>query len=272
MEKCPDLLPDYFSFVKGLVDSSDLSLNISREMLQHDRQLRAIAKVIEKKIKRELEKMMETDRETYEKIFEAFGVQLKYGVYSDYGIHKDVLKDLLLFRSSREKKYVSLKEYVAAMPEGQKEIYYAAGESVEKIEMLPQVSAVKARGYEVLYLTDDVDEFALKVLGTYEEKEFKNVTAEALDLSTDEEKEKAKSENEAGEALLTAMKDAIGKVSAVRFTGALVKHPVCLSSEGELSVEMEKVLTLSQGQINPVFMLIAAQLLQLHLICLNIVT
>ena len=165
MERCADLLPDYFGFVKGLVDSSDLSLNISREMLQHDRQLKIIAKAIEKKIKSELAKMMESDRETYEKFFDAFGIQLKYGLYSDYGMHKDVLQDLLLFKSSKEKKYVSLKEYTDAMAEDQKSIYYASGESIEKIEMLPQLESVKARGIEVLYLTDDVDEFALKMLG-----------------------------------------------------------------------------------------------------------
>ncbi len=242
MEKCKDLLPDYFSFVKGLVDSADLTLNISRETLQHDRQLRIIAKVIEKKIKRELEKMLESDRENYEKFFEAFGVQLKYGVYSDFGMHKDTLKDLLIFRSSREGKYVSFKEYIAAMPEGQSEIYYASGDSIEKIEMLPQVSAVKSRGYEVLYLTDDVDEFALKVLANYDEKPFKNVTAEALDISTEEEKTAEKDENDKGEEMLSAMKDAIGKVSAVKFTASLGEHAVCLSSEGELSVEMAKVL------------------------------
>ena len=247
MEKCQDLLPDYFSFVKGLVDSSDLSLNISREMLQHDRQLRVMAKVIEKKIKSELEKMLESDRDAYEKFFDAFGIQLKFGIYSDYGIHKDVLKDLVLFRSSREGKYVSLKEYVAAMGEEQKAIYYASGESIEKIEMLPQVSAVKSRGYEVLYLTDDVDEFALKVLGTYAEKEFKNVTAEALDISTDEEKAAAKSENESMEDMLAFMKEAIGKVTAVRFTSELGDHAVCLSSEGDLSVEMAKVLRKMPG-------------------------
>ena len=190
MEKCADLLPDYFGFVRGLVDSSDLSLNISRELLQHDRQLKVMAKAIEKKIKSELEKMMQSDRAAYDKFFEAFGLQLKYGMYSDYGMHKDTLKDLVEFRSSgEEKKYVSLKEYVEGMKAEQKAIYYAAGESVEKIEMLPQVASVKAKGYEILYLTDDVDEFALKVLGTYDEKEFKNVTAEALDLLTDEEKE-----------------------------------------------------------------------------------
>ena len=247
MEKCADLLPDYFGFVKGLVDSSDLSLNISREMLQHDRQLKIMARAIEKKIKSELVKMMESDREKYEKFFDAFGLQLKYGVYSDYGMHKDVLEDLLLFRSSNEHKYVSLKEYTDAMREDQKAIYYASGESIDKIEMLPQVEAIKSRGYEVLYLTDDVDEFALKVLGKYADKEFKNVTAEAQDFSTDEEKEALKSENEQSEKMLDAMRDAIGKVSAVRFTGNLVKHPVCLSSEGELSVEMEKVLKKMPG-------------------------
>ena len=247
MEKCADLLPDYFSFVRGVVDSSDLSLNISREMLQHDRQLKVMAKAIEKKIKAELTKMMESEREKYEKLFDAFGIQLKYGLYSDYGMHKDVLQDLLLFKSSRDGKYVSLKEYTDAMNEEQKAIYYAAGESVGKIEMLPQVETVKSKGYEVLYLTDDIDEFALKMLGKYAEKEFKNVTAEALDIATEEEKEKANSENETGTEMLDAMKDAIGKVASVRFTTSLTKHPVCLSTEGELSVEMEKVLKKMPG-------------------------
>ena len=247
MERCSDLLPDYFGFVRGLVDSSDLSLNISREMLQHDRQLKVMARAIEKKIKSELKKMMETEREKYEKIFDEFGLQLKYGVYSDYGMHRDVLEDLLLFRSSNERKYVSLKEYTDAMREEQSAIYYASGESIDKIEMLPQVAAIKSRGYEVLYLTDDVDEFALKVLGKYADKEFKNVTADAVDLSTEEEKAAQKSENESNEALLAEMRDAIGKVSAVRFTSSLVGHPVCLSSEGELSVEMEKVLKKMPG-------------------------
>ena len=247
MERCADLLPDYFSFVRGVVDSADLSLNISREILQHDRQLKVMAKAIEKKIKSELSKMMTEDRGKYEKFFDSFGIQLKYGIYSDYGMHKDVLEDLLLFKSSNDKKYVSLKEYADAMKEEQTAIYYAAGESIEKIEMLPQLEAVKAKGYEVLYLTDDVDEFALKMLGKYADKEFKNVTAEAADLSTDEEKEKAKTENNSSEEMLNAMKEAIGKVSAVRFTTALAKHPVCLTSEGELSVEMEKVLKKMPG-------------------------
>ncbi len=247
MERCADLLPDYFSFVRGLIDSSDLSLNISREMLQHDRQLKIMARAIEKKIKSELERMMESDRATYERFFEAFGIQLKYGLYSDFGAHKDVLKDLLLFRSSGEKKHVSLKEYVAAMKDEQKAIYYASGESVEKIEMLPQVATVKSRGYEVLYLTDDVDEFALRILEEYEGKSFSNVTAESLDIATDEEKAKEKDENEAAEEMLTTMKEAIGRVSAVRFTTSLSEHPVCLSSEGDLSVEMAKVLKRMPG-------------------------
>ena len=247
MERCADLLPDYFSFVKGLVDSSDLSLNISREMLQHDRQLKVMAKAIEKKIKSELEKMQSADRAKYEKFFDAFGVQLKFGLYTDFGMHKDVLQDLVMFKSSKEKKYVTLKEYVSSMSEDQKYIYYAAGESVERIEMLPQVDAVKEKGYEVLYLTDDVDEFALKVLARYDDKEFKSVTAEALDISTDEEKEQIKKANESAEAMLNFMKESVGKVSSVRFTNTLKKHPVCLSSEGELSVEMEKVLKRMPG-------------------------
>ena len=246
MERCADLLPDYFGFVRGLVDSADLSLNISREMLQHDRQLKVIAKALEKKIKSELEKMMESDRERYESFFDAFGVQLKYGLYQDYGMHKDLLKDLLLFKSS-EGNYVSLKEYSASMKNEQKAIYYAAGENAEKIALLPQVEAVKAKGYEVLYLTDDVDEFALKMLSKYDDKEFKNVTAEALDIATEEEKRTIKEENDSAEEMLSLMKESIGKVSAVRFTSTLVKYPVCLTSEGELSVEMEKILKRMPG-------------------------
>ena len=247
MEKCADLLPDYFGFVRGLVDSSDLSLNISRELLQHDRQLKVIAKAIEKKIKGELEKMLSSDREKYEKFFEEFGVQLKYGIYSDYGMHKDTLKDLILFRSSNDRKYVSLKEYTSSMKDEQKEIYYAAGETIDKIEILPQIEAVRNKGYEVLYLTDDVDEFALRVLGSYDGKPFKNVASEALDLTSDEEKAAEKEKNESAEAMLTEMKEAIGKVSAVKFTTSLGNYPVCLSSEGELSVEMEKILKRMPG-------------------------
>ena len=247
MEKCSDLLPDHFGFVKGLVDSADLSLNISREMLQHDRQLKLIAKAIEKKIKSELEKMLNTERSKYEKLFDAFGLQLKFGVYSDFGMHKDTLKDLLLFRSSNEKKYVTLKEYVEGMKGEQDAIYYATGESLEKIELLPQVDSVKSRGYEVLYLTDEVDEFALKVLDKYEDKVFKNVTAEALELGTDEEKEKAKKANEDNAELLTFIKEAVGKIGEARFTSSLKKHPACLSSEGDLTLGMEKVLNKMPG-------------------------
>lgn len=247
MERCADLLPEYFGFVRGVVDSADLSLNISREMLQHDRQLGVMAKAIEKKIKQELSKLMNSEREKYERFFDAFGIQLKYGIYSDYGMHKDTLVDLILFRSSKENKYVSLKEYTDAMTETQKYIYYATGESAAKIEMLPQLEAMKARGYEVLYLTDDVDEFTLKVIGKYSDKEFKNITSEAEDLATDDAKESVKRENEGSKEMLELMKEAIGKVSEVRFTASLVKHPVCLSSKGELSVGMEKVLSKMPG-------------------------
>ena len=247
MEKCPDLLPDHFGFVKGLVDSSDLSLNISREMLQHDRQLKIMAKAIEKKIKSELEKMLNTERSKYEKLFDAFGLQLKFGVYSDFGIHKDTLKDLLLFRSTRERKYVTLKEYVEAMKNEQSAIYYATGDSLDKIDLLPQVDAVKERGYEVLYLTDEVDEFALKVLGKYEDKEFKNVTAEALELGNEEEIAKAKRANEDNAEMLEFIKNAVEKIGEVRFTSSLKKHPACLSSEGELTLGMEKVLSKMPG-------------------------
>jgi len=247
MEKCADLLPDYFGFVRGIVDSSDLSLNISREMLQHDRQLKIMAKAIEKKIKSELLKMLESEREKYEKFFDAFGLQLKYGVYSDYGMHKDMLVDLLLFKSSREHKYVTLKEYVDGMSGEQNVIYYATGESIERIEMLPRVEALKSRGFEILYLTDDVDEFTLKTLDKYSDKEFKNVTDVEQDLSTDEEKATIKAKNEEAKEMLEIMKEAIGEVSSVRFTGELLHHPACLCSEGELSLGMEKVLRKMPG-------------------------
>ena len=248
MEKCKDLLPDHFSFVRGLVDSSDLSLNISREMLQQDRQLRIIAKALEKKIASELKKMLENEREKYEQFFKAFGNQLKWGIYSSYGSNKDMLQDLLLFKSSNEGKYVSLKEYVERMKEGQDKIYFAAGDSVEKIALLPQVEAVIGHGYEVLYLTEDIDEFTLQMLRTYSEKEFLNVCKENLDLSTDEEKEKIKTENEAAEEIFKFMKESIGDgVTKVRFTNTLQNHPVSLSSEGNVSMGMEKVLNKMPG-------------------------
>jgi len=248
MEKCADLLPDHFSFVRGLVDSSDLSLNISRELLQHDRQLKVIAKALEKKIKGELEKLLRTDREKYEKFFSAFGAQLKYGLYTDWGAHKDVLQDLILFHGAKLGKSLTLKEYTEAMPEGQKDIYYACGETVDKIMMLPQVEAVLAKGYEVLCFTEDVDEFAARMLEKYAEKEFKNVTADALDLGTEEEKTALEEKNKNADALLSYMKESLGNaVSSVRFTAALKNHAVCLSSEGELSIEMEKVLRKMPG-------------------------
>lgn len=251
MDKCKDLLPDYFSFVRGLVDSSDLSLNISREMLQHDRQLKSIGKAIEKKISSELSKMLENDRENYEKFYKAFGTQLKWGIYSDYGMHKDVLQDLLMFKSSNENKLVTLKEYVSGMKEDQKKIYYAAGDSVEKISLLPQVESVIAHGYEVLYLTEDVDEFALQVLHIYEDKEFLNVCRDELDLSTDEEKESLKADNEKAADMLSFIKESLGgAVTAVRLSNILQKHAVSISSEGMLSVEMEKTLNKSAGNEN----------------------
>lgn len=248
MEKCADLLPDYFSFVKGLVDSEDLSLNISREMLQHDGQLKLIAKTIEKKIKSELEKMLANDRETYEKFYKNFGIQLKFGVYNGYGVHKDTLKDLLLFTSSNEKKFTTLKEYKERMPEDQKAIYYACGDTADKIEMLPQCDAVKAKGFEILYLTDYVDEFALKMLGEYDGSSFMNICDEQLDIDSDEEKKELETENADAEEMFKAMKDAIGDaVSSVRFTGKLNNHPVCLTTEGGISLEMEKTLNSMPG-------------------------
>lgn len=247
MERCGDLLPDYFGFVRGIVDSSDLSLNISREMLQHDRQLNAMAKAIEKKIKSELLKMLESEREKYEEFFSSFGLQLKYGVYADYGMHKDTLVDLLLFKSSRDHKYVTLKEYVDAMSSEQSVIYYASGDSIDKIEMLPKVEALKSRGYEILYLTDDVDEFALKMLGKYSDKEFKNATDEAQDFSSDEEKEALKTANDEAKEVLEFMNGILTDVNTVRFSNTLLHHPACLSSEGELSLGMEKVLKRMPG-------------------------
>ena len=242
MEKCKDLLPDYFSFVKGLVDSPDLSLNISREILQQDRQLKTIAKNIEKKIKSELENMLNKERDQYEKFFKTFGIQLKFGVYNDFGVNKDKLKDLLMFYSSTEKKLVTLKEYVMRMKEGQDKIYYACGETVDKIDMLPQVEGVKDKGYEILYLTDEIDEFVLQVLVNYEEKEFANVSANNLDLDSKEDKEKLEKLNEECKDMFSAMQEAIPEVSKVCFTNRLKDHPVCLTTEGAISVEMQKVI------------------------------
>lgn len=243
MDSCKDLLPDHFSFVKGLVDSEDLSLNISREMLQHDRQLKVIASRLEKKIKSELLSMLKNDREKYEEFFKNFGLQLKYGVYNGFGANKELLQDLLLFYSSSEQKLVTLEEYVSRMKEDQKYIYYAGGESREQIERLPQTELVKDKGYEILYLTDDVDEFALQMMHDYSEKEFKSVSSSDLDLDTEEEKKEFEKQTEENKDLLTFMKDALdGKVKAVVLSKRLKSHPVCLSNEGMLSIEMEKVL------------------------------
>ncbi|HAJ96989.1 MAG TPA: molecular chaperone HtpG [Ruminococcus sp.] len=243
MEKCADLLPDYYSFVRGLVDSEDLSLNISREMLQHDRQLKLIARSIEKTIRSELVHMIKHDRDKYEQFFEAFGTQLKYGVYSDYGMHKEDLQDLLLFRSSRGDKPITLQEYVDAMPEDQKEIYYASGSTVEAISALPQTEAVLAKGYEILYFTAPVDEFAVKQMIAYKEKVFKSVTANDLDLNTEEEKKALDEKQEENKSLLEKMASALeGKVERVVLSSRLKKHPACLTSEGDLTLEMEKIL------------------------------
>ncbi len=243
MEKCSSLLPDYFSFVKGLVDTPDVSLNISREMLQQDRQVNIIAKSIETKIKKELESMLEEAREDYEKFFKTFGIQLKFGIYNGYGAHKDTLKDLVMFYSSTEKKLVTFKEYVSRMKEGQDKIYYACGESVDKIDLLPQVELVKDKEYEILYLTEYVDEFALQVLMEYDKKPFANISSEKLDLETVEEKEELKKNNEENKEMFELMKEAVkDEVKDIRFTRRLKNHPVCLTSEGQVSIEMEKVI------------------------------
>ncbi len=243
MEKCKELLPDYFSFVKGLVDSPDLSLNISRELLQHDRQLKTLAKNIEKKINSELSKMLKSNRDEYVKFFENFGSQLKFGAYDNYGMNKDSLKDLLMFYSSVDKKLITLKEYVDRMKSEQKDIYYACGESLDKIDMLPQVEKVKDKGYEILYLVENIDEFVIKALGEYEDKKFTNVSANNLDLDSEEEKEALKKENDENKEMLNIMKEALkDEVQSVRFTHRLKEHPVCLVSEGNISIEMEKVI------------------------------
>ncbi len=243
MDKCSDLLPDHFSFVKGLVDSEDLSLNISREMLQHDRQLKLIAKSLERTIKNELTKLLKNNREKYEEFYKAFGLQLKFGVYNNYGSNKDAVKDLLMFHSSSENKLVTLEEYVSRMPESQKYIYYACGESISRIDHLPQTELVKDKGFEILYFTDNVDEFAIRMLMSYNDKEFKSVSAGDLDIETPEEKEELKEKEEESKDLFGFMQEKLdGKVKTVRLSRRLKTHPVCLTSDGALSVEMEKVL------------------------------
>lgn len=243
MEKCADLLPDWFSFVKGVVDSEDLSLNISRELLQQDRQLKIIAKNLEKSIKNELAKLLKNDREKYEKFYSIFGLQFKFGIYQSYGAANETLKDLLMFPSSFDGKNVTLKEYVSRMKEDQKEIYYACGETKERIEMLPQLEKIKDKGYEVLYFTQDVDEFAIKVMINYDGKPFKSISDADLDIDTEEEKEEAKKLDEENKDMFTFMQEAIAdKVKTVRLSKKLKTHPVCLSSDGSITIEMEKVL------------------------------
>jgi len=243
MDKCADLVPDYFGFVKGLVDSEDLSLNISRELLQHDRQLKIIATNIEKKIKNELTKLMKDDREGYEEFFKAFGLGLKFGIYHTFGANRDVLEDLLLFTSSNDKKLVSLNEYVDRCSEAQQSIYYACGETADKIDMLPQTELAKEKGLEILYMTEPVDEFVTQILGEYKGKKFVNISGEDFDLSTEDEKAALNTLNEENKDMFAAMKETLGeKVAAVRFTHKLRKHPVCLVSEGDISIEMQKIL------------------------------
>ncbi len=241
MDRCAELLPDYFSFVKGVVDSEDLSLNISREVLQESHNLKLIAKNIESKIRKELEDMLKSDRENYISFFKTFGVQLKYGVYNNFGADKDKLKDLVMFYSAKEEKLVTLKEYVDNMKDEQEKIYYAAGSSIKKIDAMPNVEQVKDHDFDILYLTDYVDEFAITAIQEYEGKKFANVENEDLGLESDEEKEELKKVNEDNVDLLKHMKELIGDVSEVKFSNKLKKHPVCLTTKGDVSIEMQKV-------------------------------
>lgn len=243
MHKCPELLPDYFSFVKGVVDSEDLSLNISREMLQHDRQLNIIAKNIKSRIKKELQEVLDKKRDKYEEFFKSFGRQLKFGVYSDFGQNKEILEDLLLFYSSHEKKLVTLDEYLSRMPEEQEYIYYATGESVSRIDKLPQAEYVKDKGYEILYLTEDVDEFVLKMMRAYRDKEFKSVSSKDLGLEKEEDKADEEAVKEHQEMFAKMQEILSDKVKTVRTSERLKEHPVCLANDGEISIEMEKILS-----------------------------
>ena len=243
MDKCSELLPEYFNFVKGIVESPDLSLNISREILQQDRKLQIIAKSIENKIKKELLDMLENDRENYVKFFNTFGTQLKYGIYNDYGMNKDKIQDLLMFYSSSQKKLITLKEYIESMKEGQEKIYYACGETIAKIDMLPIVERFKDKGFDILYLTEYVDEFAIKTLMQYENKTFANISSDNADIEDKEEKEQTEKLNKDNKDMLDEIKKALGeKVEGVRFTNKLKNHPVCLTTEGDISIEMEKVI------------------------------
>ena len=249
MDKCADLLPDYFSFVKGVVDSVDLPLNISRELLQKTNSLRVIAKSIESKIKKELEDMLKNDREKYDEFFKSFGTQLKYGIYNNYGMDKDKLKDLVMFYSSKQKKLITLSEYVKDMVDGQNDIYFVSGESINKIDKLPQVEQVKEKNYDILYLTEYVDEFAITALQEYDKKKFVNVSSDKLDLESDEEKDKTKKINEENSNLLNDMKKLLKDVSDVKFTNKLKNHPVCLSTKGDVSIEMQKVFAAMPNDI-----------------------
>lgn len=245
MTKCSDLLPDYFSFVQGLVDSADLSLNISRELLQHDRQLQFIAKKIKEKIKSELLSMQKDEREKYVQFFESFGRTLKYGLYQEWGSNKEILQDLIMFYSSTEKKLVTLDEYISRMKEDQKYIYYATGENTDKISKLPQTEVVADKGFEILYFTDEIDEFAIKMIMNYKEKEFKSVSADDLGIEADDKESKTENEKDDNTEIFSFMKDALeGKVKEVKASKRLKNHPVCLASKGELSIEMEKVLSM----------------------------
>jgi molecular chaperone HtpG len=243
MDKCADLLPDHFSFVKGMVDSEDLSLNISREMLQHDRQLKLISKNINKKIKSELQSLLNNEREKYEEFYKSFGRQLKYGVYSEFGANKEVLQDLIMFYSSKEKKLVTLDEYVSRMPEEQKYIYYASGESIDRIDKLPQAEFVSEKGYEILYFTEDIDEFAIKMVMTYKEKEFKSISSGDLGIEGEDNKSDSETEENESKEIFDYMKNILAdKVKDVRISKRLKSHPVCLATEGDISIEMEKIL------------------------------
>ncbi len=243
MDKCQDLIPDYFGFVKGLVDTEDVSLNISREMLQQSNSVKLIAKSIEGKIKKELENMLKNDREVYESFFKTFGMQIKFGVYADYGVNKDNLKDLLMFYSSSEKKLVTLDEYVSRMKKDQDNIYYACGENNDKVDNMPQVEVIKDKGYEILYLTEYVDEFALQTLTTYNAKKFVNVSNETVDLDSEEEKKELSKLNEKAKDMFVMMKDILkdNNINEIKFTNRLKNHPVCLTTEGDVSLEMQKV-------------------------------
>ena len=252
MDKCSELIPDHFSFVKGLVDTEDVSLNISREILQQNHSLKLISRSIEKKIKKELENMLKDDRDSYESFFKTFGMQIKFGVYADYGANKDNLKELLMFYSSTEKKLVTLDEYVSRMKEGQDSIYYACGENNQKVDNMPQVEVIKEKGYEILYLTEYVDEFALQALTTYNAKKFVNVSKSDVDLDNEHEKEILKKSNDEAKDMFSIMKDVLANnnVQDIKYTHRLKKHPVCLSSIGDISVEMQKVLNALPNENN----------------------